>query len=301
MQIGPASTAIPPFSPQPTRANRPDFTVSNPNNADNEGGGAPVANINLTNQVEMDPPQEDFFWMSVQGFTAAMEEQDLTYYDLNGSGEINIDDLVELLQMIAKNNASDGGPAVSENQQSAPPSSGASPEITNGDTRTENTGPPKIDAPGADLSASAPGASIASTTPTPLTDQITAASPKDKLSELAERITKKLTAAGYDYKPPANLGEILDNLKLPDNQRGFLLDRINGLFQQHAGQTAQVDGSRISNLLLDRLQDAGFNQRPPSNINAFVNELQLPGAVQQSVLTNLSQHYPQGLGVNFVR
>jgi hypothetical protein len=55
----------------------------------------------------------------------------------------------------------------------------------------------------------------------------------------------------------------------------------------------------VSTSLVDRLMTAGFKDRPPANVREIVNSLNLSPRDTRSVLKNLKEAYPGGLGVNF--
>lgn len=56
--------------------------------------------------------------------------------------------------------------------------------------------------------------------------------------------------------------------------------------------------TRLSSSLIDRLMAAGFQDRPPTNLREIVDRLNLKPAEHKTLMGNLQNHYPQGLGVN---
>jgi hypothetical protein len=55
---------------------------------------------------------------------------------------------------------------------------------------------------------------------------------------------------------------------------------------------------RIGDRLISRLADSGFQNTPPTNIRELVASLRISPTQQELLLGRLSNHYPNGLGVN---
>lgn len=58
--------------------------------------------------------------------------------------------------------------------------------------------------------------------------------------------------------------------------------------------------NRIGDRLAQRLHDAGFVDHPPSNVSDILNHMTLNDDQKQTVLSRISQHYPEGLGVSMI-
>jgi hypothetical protein len=69
--------------------------------------------------------------------------------------------------------------------------------------------------------------------------------------------------------------------------------------RRHDGSLSPDALARVSTSLVDRLMTAGFKDRPPANVREIVNSLNLSPRDTRSVLKNLKEAYPGGLGVNF--
>jgi hypothetical protein len=52
--------------------------------------------------------------------------------------------------------------------------------------------------------------------------------------------------------------------------------------------------------LIEKLEEAGFDQHPPTNLHTMLSQMDLSDGDRQAVLAKLSNHYPAGLGVNMV-
>lgn len=56
----------------------------------------------------------------------------------------------------------------------------------------------------------------------------------------------------------------------------------------------------MADRLVNRLNDAGFDQHPPANLNEILGQLNINDDQRQIMLQRIGQHYPAGLGVSMI-
>lgn len=64
------------------------------------------------------------------------------------------------------------------------------------------------------------------------------------------------------------------------------------------GEQAHVRVQNLVNSLINRLNETGFENQPPTNIRDIVSRLDLHPSQMNFVMNRLGERYPQGLGVN---
>jgi Ca2+-binding EF-hand superfamily protein len=76
---------------------------------------------------------------------------------------------------------------------------------------------------------------------------------------------------------------------------------ISSLLSANGGPSfAAQDPASLASSLIEKLEESGFDQHPPTNLHDMLGQLNLSDGDRKSVLEKLSNHYPVGLGVNMV-
>jgi Ca2+-binding EF-hand superfamily protein len=273
-------------------------------------GQAPVEPETVTDEIG-EP-------LTIEGLEAAWGTDD-ERYDLNGDGTVNVRDLLALLaQMSHSPPAGDGEVADSGGAPGIDPENpgGVTPplppeedELTvEGLTEAWGTDDPRYDlnldgtvnvqdllALLAQMSEAKPEtepdvapAVVTSNQDVPADDVLGEPTPLDLL----------LKAWGTDNPDyDLNLDGVVDVQDLLA-MLAELSGGQSGSFTDRAAVTGTVPSTAAS--LVSRLEAAGYTEQPPSNIHELISQLNLPATERASVLSQLADRYPQGLGLDII-
>ncbi len=187
-------------------------------------------------------------------------------YDLNSDGTVDVLDLMSLIKSMGEN-----GKVV--------PNSGTEPTVGNPD---ETVGmPAPLGGPTTENDLTLEGLREA---------WGTADSKYDLNGDGTVDVTDLLTLLSQlertkpDAQAPPKVDE--NNTHTPTGQSG----------PTEVGANNQMQS--LTATMLQKLQEDGFSQHPPSNIHQFINSLEISSTQKQDLLQELATHYPRGLGVD---
>ena len=216
-------------------------------------------------------------------------------YDLNGDGNVNIDDLFALLAKMADD---------------------MKPPEDNPEAFTDLVEPPQTPPPASVAQADA--------LDTPVVSDDPALTPT---AESGNGIVESGEMPQTQSQPPLTIDNLLDawgsdNPQFDLNGDGKVdIDDLFALLGKMAEDLRDGDGpppplgapeneSRLAldstrarslaDTLIDKLSEVGFNQRPPTSLPSLIDLMDLGPQYKAEVMERLSEFYQQGLGVDYV-
>ncbi len=220
-------------------------------------------------------------------------------YDLNSDGVVNVLDLIKFLMQMPAGGSSSGPPPVRHEEKGNSSSPVASPP---GEAQLSPAPDPS------------PGVTVADTvdeTDPAFTPNFTWA-PNEE-GETPLNLQGLLDSWGQTGASPYDLNfdgvvNVLDLLQWlmegPDSgdapRTGTTESSAPAAPAPSLAARDQVKLGQMADTLVSNLSDAGFTQRPPSDIGEKIDALKLNGPQKRFVMGHIASNYPHGLGVSLV-